>query len=165
MERSKFEPVSRTLIITEAFLKKMQNPESDEFKYYSKMMENIPGLKVVQRTHKTPKSYTTKEGQTFSCNPGKNLTYKNMENFIAGLPMSEQYMKEYSFLREYAGSLQTSRHNLVKNWFLAQFPNFRTNPLLYIYQTPKVVSAEQFIAQVGADYVTPALAATAGVVQ
>ena len=43
-------PCSRTLIITEAFLKKMQNPESDEFKYYSRMMENIPGLKIVQRT-------------------------------------------------------------------------------------------------------------------
>ena len=151
MERSKFEPVSRTLIITEAFLKKMQNPESDEFMYYSRMMENIPGLKIVQRTHKTPKSYTTKEGQTFSCNPGKNLTYKNMENFIAGLPMSEQYMKEYSFLREYAGSLQTSRHNLVKNWFLAQFPDFRTNPLVYIHTAPTPIKAKEFAAGITAD--------------
>lgn len=88
-----------------------------------------------------------------------------MENFIAGLPNSEQYMKEYTFLKERAAVVQTSRHNIVKKWFLAQFPNFRTNPLLYIYQTPKVVSAEEFVAQIGADYAAPALPATAGIVQ
>ena len=165
MERSKFEPVSKTLVITEAFQKEMQDVTSEEFQYYSKLMNTIPDLKVIHRTHKSPRTYTTKDGQTFGCNPGKNLKYKNMENFIAGLPDGDAYMKEYKFLKECAAIVQTSRHNLVKNWFLAQFPNFRTNPLLYIYQTPKVVSAEQFIAQVGADYVTPALAATAGVVQ
>ena len=165
MERSKFEPVSKTLVITEAFQKKMQDVTSEEFQYYSKLMVAIPDLKVVHRTHKTPRTYTTKEGDTFHCNPSKNLKYKNMENFIAGLPNSEQYMKEYKFLKERAAVVQTSRHNIVKKWFLAQFPNFRTNPLTYIYQTPELVSAEQFVTQVGADYAAPALSATAGVVQ
>ena len=165
MERSKFEPVSKTLVITEAFQKKMQDVTSEEFQYYSKLMNAIPDLKVVHRTHKTPRTYTTKEGETFHCNPSKNLKYVNMENFIAGLPNGEEYMKEYMFLKECAALVQTSRHNLVKKWFLAQFPNFRTNPLLYIYQTPEVVSAEQFVTQIGTDYAAPALAATAGVVQ
>ena len=74
-------------------------------------------------------------------------------------------MKEYKFLKERAAVVQTSRHNLVKKWFLAQFPNFRTNPLFYIYQTPEVVSAEQFVMQIGTDHAVPALAATTGVVQ
>lgn len=95
MERSKFEPVSKTLVITEAFQKKMQDVTSVEFLYYSKLMDAIPDLKVVNRTHKTPRTYTTKEGETFHCNPSKNLKYKNMENFITGLPNGEQYMKEY----------------------------------------------------------------------
>lgn len=165
MERSKFEPVSKTLVITEAFQKKMQDVTSVEFLYYSKLMDAIPDLKVVNRTHKTPRTYTTKEGETFHCNPSKNLKYANMENFIAGLHNREQYMKEYEFLKERAAVVQTSRHNLVKKWFLAQFPNFRTNPLVYIYQTPEVVSAEQFVMQIGTDYTAPAVTATAGVMQ
>lgn len=165
MERSKFEPVSKTLVITEAFQKKMQDVTSEEFRYYTKLMDAIPDLKIVNRTHKTPRTYTTKDGATFHCNPSKNLKYVNMENFIAGLPNGEEYMKEYMFLKECAALVQTSRHNLVKKWFLAQFPNFRTNPLVYIYQSPEVVSAEQFVAQISGDYVAPAVAATAGVVQ
>ena len=164
MERSKFDPVSRTLMITEGFRKRMQDVESEEFLYYSKMMATIPGLKVIHRTHKTPRTYTTKEGETFNCNPGKNLKYKNMENFIAGLPNGDEYMKEYKFLKECAAVIQTSRHNLVKKWFLAQFPDFRKNPLLYVYQTPNVVSSEQFLTQIGADCAAPALAA-AGIAQ
>lgn len=165
MERSKFEPVSKTLVITEAFQKKMQDVTSEEFQYYSKLINVIPDLKVIQRTHKTPRTYTTKEGETFNCNPSKNLKYKNMENFIVGLPNGEQYMKEYKFLKECAAVVQTSRHNLVKKWFLAQFPNFRTNPLIYIYQSPEVVSAEQFVAQISGDYAVPVAAVTAGIAQ
>lgn len=149
MERSKFDPVSRTLTITEAFQKNMQDAESKEFLYYSKLMDTIPDLKVIHRTHKTPRKYTTKEGETFNCNPSKNLKYKNMENFIAGLPNGEQYMKEYKFLKERAAVVQTSRHNLVKKWFLTQFPDFRTNPLVYICQAPEVIGAEQFVTETG----------------
>ena len=164
MERSVFDPVSKTLTITEGFQKKMQDIESEEFQYYSKMMATISGLKVIHRTHKTPRSYTTKDGQVFSCNPGKNLKYQNMENFIAGLPNSEQYMREYNFLREYAADLQTSRHNLVKKWFLAQFPNFRSNPLVYLNQVPTPINAKEFVAGLAADCVV-GQSATAGVVQ
>jgi hypothetical protein len=165
MERSLFDPVAKTLTITEGFRKKMQDMESEEFQYYSKMVESVPGLKVLNRTHKTPRTYTTKDGQKFGCNPGKNLKYKNMETFIAGLPNSKQYMEEYKFLKERAAIVQTSRHNVVKKWFLAQFPDFRKNPLLYVYQNPNVVSAEQFVTHIGTDYAAPALAATAGIVQ
>lgn len=164
MERSIFDPVSKTLTITEGFQKKMQDVESKEFQYYSKMMASIPGLKVVHRTHKTPRSYTTKDGQVFACNPGKNLKYQNMENFIAGLPNAEQYMREYNFLRECAADLQTSRHNLVKKWFLAQFPNFRTNPLVYLNQVPTPINAKEFVAGFATDCVV-GQSATAGVVQ
>lgn len=41
MERSKFEPVSKTLVITEAFQKEMQDVTSEEFQYYSKLMNTI----------------------------------------------------------------------------------------------------------------------------
>lgn len=79
--------------------------------------------------------------------------------------MSEQYMKEYKFLKECAAVVQTSCHNIVKNWFLAQFPDFRTNPLVYIYQTPEAINAEQFVAQLGSEHSTPVLPANAGVIQ
>ena len=146
MERCSFNAVNRTLTITEAFRAKMQDMESDEFKYYSRMMADIPGLHIVQRTHRTPAKYTTKNGETFSCNPNKNLKYKNMEAFISGLPNSSQYMKEYRFLKERAAIVQTSRYKLVRDWFVAQFPEFRTNPLAYIFNAPTPIDAESFVA-------------------
>ena len=161
MERSKFEPVSKTLVITEAFQKKMQDVTSEEFQYYAKLMIAIPNLKVVNRTHKTPRTYTTKEGETFHCNPSKNLKYANMENFIAGLPNSTQDMHEYNFLKKHASVVQTSRYKLVKDWFVTQFPEFRTNPLAYILNAPAPVDAKQFAASAAAATThTPASAIT-----
>ena len=146
MEYCKFDAVSKTLTISEGFRKKMQNMESNEFHYYSEMMATIPGLQVVQRTHRSPRKYTTKSGETFNCNPGKNLKYENMENFIAGLPNSSQYMREYNFLKKHASVVQTSRYKLVKDWFVTQFPEFRTNPLVYVLNIPVPVDAKQFAA-------------------
>lgn len=161
MEYCKFDAVSRTLTISEGFRKEMQNMESSEFRYYSEMVATIPGLQVIQRTHRSPRKYTTKSGETFNCNPGKNLKYENMENFIAGLPNSSQYMHEYNFLKKHASVVQTSRYKLVKDWFVTQFPEFRTNPLAYILNAPAPVDAKQFAASAAATTThTPATAIT-----
>lgn len=149
MERYTLDVVSKTLIITEKFSKKLQNPESDEFALYTKLMETIPGLTVSRKTHTTPGHYISKStGEKFSCNQFKNLTYKNMENFMGGLPNSSQYRKEYDFLKDYATSVQTNGYAAVRRWFVKQFPHFRKNPLFYVYNTPTLVSASEVIAEV-----------------
>ena len=104
-------------------------------------MQEIPGLTVVRKSHRTPTSYTSSSGEKFSCNQFKNLKYENMERFMAALPDNEVYFEQYSFLRYSASVIQTNRYALVRDWFIAQFPEFRKNPLFYLYNKPEIVKA------------------------
>ena len=98
MERYSFNPVAKTLVITAAFAKAIQDINSEEYALYTQLMADIPNLEVIRKTHKTPTKYQTKSGEKFNCNQFKNLTYKNMETFIMGLPAAEAYMNEYTSL-------------------------------------------------------------------
>ena len=148
MERYKFDAASKTLTITAGYAKKLNDMDSYEFKHYNAMMEAIPGLVVVNRSHRAPSKCTsTATGEKFKCNQFKNLTYDNMERFIEALPHGKVYRQEYNFLRYYAACIQTNRYKLVRMWFVAQFPHFRKNPLFYVYNTPTVVKASEVIDQ------------------
>lgn len=139
--------VNKTLTINSAFAKAIEMGEGDDYKTYLRLKKDIPGLTIVKRTHKTPSKYHTKSGETFNCNQFKNLTYNNMENFINALPENEELIKAYLFLK-YAGALpQTSRYTAVRRWFVAQFPEFRKNPLFYLYNPVKVVDITPFLNQ------------------
>ena len=151
MERYTLDVVSKTLTVTEKFNKKLQDPTSEEFALYPTLMATIPGLTVANRTHKSATHYTTKSGEKFNCNQFKNLTYKNMEQFMSALPENEGYFGEYKFLRDNATRIQHNGYALVRRWFVAQFPHFRKNPLFYVYNTPTLVPASQVIAEVVAE--------------
>jgi len=140
MEAYKINFVTRTLIVTSAFEKAMNNPESVEYRLYVQLQQDIPGLKVSRRTHKSPIKYHTKDGNTFRCNQYKSLTYENMEHFMKALPKSDELMKVYSYIRYDAGLVQTSCYTAVRRWFVAQFPNFRDNPLFYYNYDYEVIT-------------------------
>ena len=141
--------VSKTLTISKAFADAIANPKSAEYKLYTRLMKEIPGLTVVRKTHRTPTSYTSSRGEKFSCNQFKNLKYENMERFMAALPDNEAYFEQYSFLRYSAACVQTNRYALVRDWFIAQFPEFRKNPLFYLYNKPILVRAAEVIEMRG----------------
>lgn len=148
MERYKFDAASKTLTITAAYAKKLNDTDSDEFRHYNAMMQAIPGLVVVNRSHRSPSKCTSKStGEKFKCNQFKNLTYPNMERFMDALPHGNVYRKEYDFLKDYASRIQTNGYALVRRWFMAQFPHFRKNPLFYVYNTPTLVKASEVIAE------------------
>ena len=97
-------------------------------------------MKIINRTHATPRKYVSKStGETFNCNQFKNLKYENMEGFINGLSNSEDYMKPYLFLKNCGSLPLTSRYTAVRRWFVAQFPDFRKNPLFYLYNNVPVI--------------------------
>ena len=157
MERYTFNPVTKTLVITAAFAKAMQNIESAEYALYSQLMADIPNLEVIRKTHASPKKCVSKStGEKFKCNQFKNLTYKNMETFIMGLPAAEAYMEEYLFLKNYAAEVQTNGYTIIRRWFVAQFPDFRKNPLTYLTTQPDVVSAAEVADQYEAEMATAA---------
>ena len=147
MEKYKLDIVNKTLTISKEFGKAVASGKGDEYKLYTRLMKQIPGLTVVRKSHRTPTSYTSSSGEKFSCNQFKNLTYDNMERFIDALPHGKVYRQEYNFLRYYAACIQTNRYKLVRMWFVAQFPHFRKNPLFYVYNTPTVVKASEVIDQ------------------
>ena len=54
MEQYKIDFMNKTLIVSAAFEKAMQDTESAEYKLFTTLQYDIKGLKVSRRTHKTP---------------------------------------------------------------------------------------------------------------
>ena len=131
---------AKTMTITKAFEDAIATGTGEAYELYTKFLRDIPGLTVERKTHKTPSKYTSKStGETFKCNQFKNLKYENMEGFINGLPNNEEYLRAYNFLKNCGSLPQTSRYTAVRKWFVAQFPEFRKNPLFYLYNEVKVI--------------------------
>lgn len=147
MNYYKLSLVNKTLTVSKAFEEAVATGEGEEYELYTKWKREIPDLKVIRKTHKTPTKYKTKSGEVFRCNQFKNLTYKNMETFIMSLPEAEMFMNEYVFVKEYAGAVQTNAYALTRKWFVKQFPEFRSNPLAYLYTTPELVEAVEVIEE------------------
>ena len=151
MEKFKFDVVSQTLTITAKFNEQMGNPMSEEYKLVMQFRADFPNLTIVRKTHKTPSHYTTKSGEKINCNQFKNLTYDRMEKFIAALPQNEEYMREYTVVKNFGTFVNGNGYPLVREWFMAQFPEFRKNPLFYLSNTPQIVMASTFMAEQAED--------------
>ena len=137
-----------TITVNSSFYEKLQDPTSEEYKLIKAIRADYPEMRIVNRTHKTPSKYTSKStGETFNCNQFKNLTYKNMEGFINGLPNSQDYLKAYNFIKNCGSLPLTSRYTVVRKWFVAQFPEFRKNPLFYLHNEVKVIDITTFVEE------------------
>ena len=145
MEKFKFDVISQTLTITAKFSEMMNDPKSDEYKLVRQFRKDFPNLTITKKTHKSATHYTTKSGEKFNCNQFKNLTYDRMEKFISTLPKSESYLREYAFVKDFASAIQHNGYALVRKWFVAQFPEFRKNPLFYLSNSPELVSGAAFL--------------------
>ena len=53
----------------------------------------------------------------------------------------------FKFLKTKASLPQTSHYTVVRKWFVAQFPDFRKNPLFYLYNDVKVIDIAPFIEE------------------
>ena len=146
MKGYKLSLTAKTLTITKAFEEAWIDPESEEYKLYQRLMQEIPGLQVQRKTHATPKKYTTKQGETFTSNPFNKLTYKNMERFINALPNSGEYLEQFNFAKDHAGDFNLTAYKLVREWFVQQFPEYRKNPLFYLKNHPDVVGIKDLAA-------------------
>jgi hypothetical protein len=147
MEKFKFDVVSQTLTISAKFNERMANPMSEEYKLVMQFRADFPNLTIVRKTHKTPSHYTTKSGEKINCNQFKNLTYDRMEKFIAALPQNKEYMREYTVVKNFGTSVNGNGYPIVREWFMAQFPEFRKNPLFYLSNTPQIIKATTFMAE------------------
>ena len=86
MKGYKVDFTASTITITADFAKKMNAPTSAEYKTISQIKKDFPQMKIINKTHKTPRKYVSKAtGEEFNCNQFKNLTFDNMEQFINAL--------------------------------------------------------------------------------
>jgi len=141
MNTYKIDFMSKTLIMTAAFEKALNDPSSEEYKLYIQLQHDIKGLKLSRRTHKTPSKYHTKSGEVFRCNQYKHLTYENMERFINALPQRNDLMNAYTYIKDCATLPQTSRYTAVRRWFMAQFPDIRKDPLYYLNHDLEIITS------------------------
>ena len=48
-------------------------------------------------------------------------------------------VNEYTFARYGASDLQINGYTLIRKWFVAQFPEYRKNPMFYLRNHPDVI--------------------------
>ena len=139
----KLDIANHTLTITKDFEEKIACGDKDVCDVYNRLTEQIPGLQVVRKTHATPRVYNNKNGRKTRRNQFKNLTYENIERFINAIPNNEAYLSEYAFGREAAANLQINGYTLIRKWFAVQFPEYFSNPFIYLRTQPNIVYIEE----------------------
>ena len=151
MEKYKFDFTTKTLTITKAFADKAEkDPESAEKNTILRFQKDFPDMSIRLRTHKTPSKYHAKSGEVYNCNQYKNLSYNKMERFINALPEGENRDKvkeAYNYLRYGTGLVQTSTYKAVREWFVAQFPEYRKDPLFYLYNEVVIIDLKPILDQ------------------
>ena len=70
-----------------------------------------------------------------------------MERYIAALPPKNDtdYLEAFYDLRDKAKAMCAAPYAVVSEWFMRQFPLFRTNPLFYIDNQPDIVSFSEIL--------------------
>ena len=110
----KIDFTTRTMIINHKFAKACACRDNPEYRVMREIMAEIPGLTVVEVAGRKNKT----------CHHDKNLTYKNMEEYISVQDNADELMAAYWIVRTETAP-QTSRYAYVRKWFIGQFPNYR----------------------------------------
>ena len=102
-----------TLTMTADFADKAYNPATEEYEILTRLQKDFPNLRVLRKTHRSPKS----------SNPAKGLTYDRMEKYI----LLHENAGELLDLFEKVKSADRG-YPYVKAWFVKQFPNYKNVP-------------------------------------
>ena len=145
MEHYKFNPITRTLVMSAGFAHAISDIRSDEYNLYKQMLADIPDLQVERKTHEKPTSYKDKKnGKRTSYYPTKGLTIKKMEQFMNALPEGKKFLDEYNKLKAVA-DICPSPYAVIRRWFEAQFPKYRENPLFYVNNSVEVIDFAEYL--------------------
>ena len=134
-----------TLIMTADFADQAYIEDTEEYKILTRLKKDFPGLKVARKTHRTPAKYKTKGGEEYTHNQFKDLTYNRMERLLSRIPNGAAYQKEYDCVKDFATDLNSNGYPIVRKWFVAQFPNFRKDPMFYLNNSPELISGLAFL--------------------
>ena len=102
-----------TLTMTAEFADRAYDPESEEYEILTRLQKDFPRLRVVRKTHRSPKT----------ANPAKGLTYERMEKYIRLHENAEELLDLFQKVQS-AGR----GYPYVKAWFTKQFPHYNEVP-------------------------------------
>ena len=102
-----------TLTMTAEFADRAYDPNTEEYAILTRLQKDFPQLRVVRKTHRSPKS----------ANPAKGLTFDRMEKYIRLHENADELIDLFQKVKD------TGRGYLyVKAWFVKQFPNYNDIP-------------------------------------
>ena len=102
-----------TLTMTADFADKAYDPTTEEYEILTRLQRDFPRLRVVRKTHRSPKT----------ANPAKGLTYERMEKYINLHENADELIDLFQKVQS-AGR----GYPYVKAWFIKQFPNYKNVP-------------------------------------
>ena len=102
-----------TLTMTADFADKAYDPSTEEYEILTRLQRDFPRLRVVRKTHRSPKT----------ANPAKGLTYERMEKYINLHANADELLDLFQKVQS-AGR----GYPYVKAWFIKQFPNYKNVP-------------------------------------
>ena len=102
-----------TLTMTAEFADNAYNPTTDEYAILTRLQKDFPQLRVVRKTHRSPKT----------ANPAKGLTYERMEKYIRLFDNADELMDQFQKVKSADRGYQ-----FVKAWVVKQFPHYKEVP-------------------------------------
>ena len=102
-----------TLTMTAEFADRAYDPTTEEYEILTRLQKDFPRLRVVRKTHRSPKT----------ANPAKGLTYERMEKYIRLHENADELLDLFQKVQS-AGR----GYPYVKAWFVKQFPNYKNVP-------------------------------------
>ena len=140
MKTYSFDAVKMTLTLSAAFADAANDPNSDEYNLVRRIQSDFPNVRIVRKTHATPTRYHNKDGSITTRNKRCGLTYERMERFMSALDdAGVDYLEAFYDLRDKAEAMCASPYAVVSEWFMRQFPKFRTDPLFYLGKEANIV--------------------------
>ncbi len=105
---------ANTVYMNFKFAAAAQQYGTEEYKIIQEIRADIPHITVVVRAGR----------KTTKCNASKNLTYANMERYIAVQDNADELMAAFAIAKE-ESKCESSPYAYVRSWFVAQFPNYK----------------------------------------
>lgn len=111
----KYDFVNNTIVMNKTFAKEAIVPGTPENRTLAKMKNQFPEFSVITKSARIQKK----------ARPDKGLTFAKMELYIRTFQNSEELLKTFELVKA-RGRITASSKKYVTDWFLTQFPNYKT---------------------------------------
>ena len=136
-----FNHTNKTITVSDKFYRAAKAPTNDEFYDLMKPRELCPGYEIITRSHCKPRR--TENTPRIP----KFVSYDHMKKYIALLDNSEELLRQFNLVKNFAESHRNSA-SIVFKWFNETFPDSHKAPKIdekgNLIATINVVNFEDF---------------------